>query len=119
MFNTIYVLLGLLFIKHWLIDFVFQTDSEVKNKGIYGNLAGLAHSIKHGAATGVIMLLFVYSPYDAVILGLFDSVLHYHIDWIKMRFGNRDIATKAFWAQLGLDQLAHAFCYLILVSLIF
>jgi hypothetical protein len=119
MFDTIYLLLGLLFIKHWYIDFVNQTEAEVKGKGIYGNLAGLAHSVKHGAATGVIMLLFVYSPYDAVILGLIDSLLHYHIDWIKMRFGTRDATTNAFWAQLGLDQLAHSLCYLFLVYLIF
>jgi hypothetical protein len=119
MFNTLYVLLALLFVKHWLIDFVFQTDAEVQNKGIYGNPVGLVHSVKHGAATGVIMLLFVYSAFDAVILGLIDSLLHYHIDWIKMRFGNRDIATKAFWAQLGLDQLAHSLSYLFIVCLIF
>ena len=119
MFNTIYILLALLFIKHWYIDFVNQSDAEVKGKGIYGNLTGLGHSIKHGMATTVILLFFVYYPFDAVVLGIIDFFFHYHIDWIKMRFGNRDITTKAFWAQLGLDQLAHALCYLMLVMLIF
>jgi len=50
-----------------------------------------------------------------VILGFIDFILHYHIDYCKIKFGNRDITTPAFWAQLGLDQLAHAFTYLWLV----
>ena len=67
----------------------------------------------------LIFMFFVYYPLDAVILGLIDFVVHYHVDWIKMRFGNRDIKTPAFWAQLGLDQLAHYLCYLFLVMLVF
>jgi hypothetical protein len=51
------------------------------------------------------------------MFGIIDFIIHYHVDYCKMRFGNRDITTKAFWAQLGLDQLAHLFCYLLLVWL--
>lgn len=119
MFDSIYVLLGLLFIKHWYIDFVNQSDEEVKHKGIYLDWLGVKHSLKHGILTAVIMSFFVYYTVDAIVLGMIDCVLHYHIDYVKMKYGNRDIKTPEFWAQLGFDQLAHYICYLWLVSLIF
>jgi hypothetical protein len=115
MFDSLFVLFALLFIKHWYIDFVNQSEAEVHGKGIYGEAHGLMHSIKHGLATAVIFGLFVFDFKIAIIIGFIDFALHYHIDYCKMRFGNRDIKTKAFWAQLGLDQLAHYFTYLLLV----
>ena len=115
MYNTIFVILALLFIKHWYIDFVDQTEEEVKWKGTYFDWRGVKHSVKHGIATALVMSFFVYSIEDMVILGFIDFILHYHIDYCKIKFGNRDITTPAFWAQLGLDQLAHAFTYLWLV----
>ena len=118
MFDSLFVLLWLLFFKHWYIDFVNQNDAEVKGKGIYGNWIGLGHSIKHGLATALIFGFFIWDFQVAVILGLIDTTIHYHVDYCKMRFGNRDITTPAFWAQLGLDQLAHYTTYLGLVWLI-
>lgn len=118
MFDSIFILFALLFIKHWYIDFVNQSDAEVKGKGIYGNWDGLGHSIKHGLATSVIFFLFLFDVQFALLLGFIDFVVHYHVDYCKMRFGNRDITTKAFWAQLGLDQLAHYLTYLLLVWLL-
>jgi len=119
MFNGMFLVLALLFVKHWYIDFVNQSDEEVKGKGIYGNAHGVMHSLKHGVATGFIFMVFVINFELAVIIGFIDFFLHYHIDYCKMRFGNRDITTKAFWAQLGLDQLAHALTYLGLVWMLF
>jgi len=112
------LILVLLEIKHWYIDFVNQSQKEVDGKGIYGNADGLMHSIKHGVVTAVIMCFFVYDPIVAIIFGFIDFVLHYHIDYIKMHYGNRDITTKAFWAQLGLDQTAHQLTYIGLVYLL-
>jgi hypothetical protein len=119
MFNGMFLVLIALFVKHWYIDFVNQTDEEVKGKGIYGNAHGIMHSLKHGVATGIIFALFVFNFEIAVVFGFVDFVLHYHIDFCKMRFGNRDITTKAFWMQLGLDQLAHAVTYIGLVWILF
>lgn len=108
----------LLFIKHYIVDFPWQTQEEVENKGIYGNVAGIIHSLKHGFGTAIVF--FITGPHvtDAWILGLIDSVLHYHIDWVKMRFGCRDISQKAFWNQLGLDQLAHYLTYALLIWMV-
>lgn len=111
------LLLILLQIKHWYIDFVNQSDEEVKHKGIYLDWRGMKHSVKHGLGTALIFLLFV--PIEgALIIGFVDAVLHYHIDWIKMNYGNRDITNPKFWNHLGLDQMAHQLVYLGLVSIL-
>ena len=117
--NAVFIILALLFIKHWYIDFVNQTDAEVKGKGIYGNYEGIQHSAKHGLATLWIFVAVTgwgYLPF-AVTLGFLDFITHYHIDWTKMNYGNRDITTPEFWNHLGLDQLAHYLAYLAIVWL--
>lgn len=122
MFNSIYLLLVLLFIKHWYIDFVNQSNEEVAGKGIYGNAHGLMHSIKHGVATTLIFLAYFQSFEFSVIIGLIDFVLHYHIDWAKMNINRRygyTIEMPQFWAWLGLDQLAHQLCYVLLIWMAF
>lgn len=113
----IFLALILLFVKHWYIDFVDQNDEEVKHKGIYGDFVGMGHSIKHGLVTALVFAIVDPFAINVLLLGAIDAVMHYHVDWAKMKFGNRDITTKAFWAQLGLDQLAHYLTYLFLVWL--
>jgi hypothetical protein len=107
----ILILLVLLQIKHWLIDFVYQTDDMIKHKGLYGHSIGLEHSLWHGAASVVILTLF--TPIEwAVILAVVDFVVHYHIDFIKMRYGETDVTSKKFWHHLGLDQMLHQLTYI-------
>lgn len=120
MFDSIFVLLALLFIKHWYIDFVNQTAEEVVSKGIYASRAGINHSLKHGLATAVIFSLILLDWEIALVIGLLDFVLHYHIDWAKININKRynyTVETPQFWAWLGADQLAHALTYLGLVWL--
>ena len=107
-------------IKHWYIDFVNQSDEEVAHKGVYLNWLGMKHSLKHGLATFAILYAitgFNYL-YFALFLAVVDFVTHYHIDWIKMNYGNRDIRTPQFWNHLGLDQMAHQICYIMIAYLI-
>ena len=114
------ITLFLLQIKHWYIDFVNQTAEEVAHKGIYLDWKGVKHSLKHGLATFVILYGvtgFTYLHF-ALLLAIADFVLHYHIDWTKMNYGNRDIQTPQFWNHLGLDQMAHQFCYITIAFLI-
>jgi len=118
---TLLLILVALQFKHWYIDFVNQTMEEVNAKGIYGNWIGMQHSIKHGIATMMIMPVFFGIEAGLVVgfvLGLFDFVTHYHIDWAKMNWGNRDIQTPAFWAHLGFDQMMHQLVYLAIIGLI-
>ena len=111
------ILLALLQIKHWYIDFVNQTEEEVKHKGIYLDWLGVKHSLKHGFGTAVIVLS-VTNFNIALAMGALDFILHYHIDWTKMNYGSRDITTPQFWSHLGLDQMAHQFCYLFIIFIL-
>ncbi len=116
----ILILLVLLQIKHWYIDFVDQSAAEVASKGIYGDGPGINHSAKHALGTFICVAL-VAGPFylaTAAVLAVIDIVTHYHIDWAKMNYGNRDIQNPAFWNHLGLDQMAHQFVYLILALLL-
>ena len=110
-------LLALLFIKHYFVDFVWQTDEMVASKGKFGEWKGIEHSLQQGLLTLLVFSLFVNFPL-AVMLGAIDFVLHYLIDWTKMNYGNRDISNKLFWNHLGLDQLAHSLTYLGLLCLL-
>ena len=106
--------LSLLFVKHYVVDFVLQTDEMVKGKGVYGDPIGFLHSLQHAIGTLVISLYFWVWPW-AIALAVFDLITHYHIDWVKMNYGNRDITNKLFWNHLGLDQLAHQLVYILMV----
>lgn len=111
MYYSIALFFFLLFVKHWLVDFVWQTDEEIKYKGEYQDWRGLKHSLKHGLATALVVVFF--SDWKiAVLAGILDFFIHYHIDWIKMNFGEKNMSNKNFWNHLGLDQLAHYTTYI-------
>lgn len=113
---TYIILVLVLFqLKHWIIDFIFQTDEMVREKGIYGNFNGIEHSLQHAIATFIIGIVF--APSVAVLIAFIDFITHYHIDYCKMNFGNRDIKAKAFWVHLGLDQMAHQLTYIGLLAI--
>ena len=109
----------LLQIKHWYIDFVNQTEEEIQHKAIYLDWIGIKHSVKHGVSTFVILwaVLGWLEADVAFALATVDFLLHYHIDWFKMNYGNRDIRTPQFWNHLGLDQMAHQIVYIIIAGL--
>lgn len=119
MITFLVITLVLLQVKHWYVDFVVQTQEEVDNKGKYGNWAGIQHSLKHGIGTFIVLLMIAGFSYFWIVLMLavFDFVTHYHIDWLKMNYGNRDITNKQFWSHLGLDQMAHQMIYLVIAAL--
>lgn len=109
---TTWVILSLLFVKHFLADFVWQTDQMVVEKGQYGKWGGIQHSGLQGALTYVILMHFL-NIQACAMLAIFDAVIHYHVDWSKMNITkNYTIKDKQFWFWLGLDQLLHALTYL-------
>ena len=118
--TVIFLTLILLQIKHWYIDFVDQSLAEVNHKGQYGHLVGMRHSLKHGIGTALCVGCVLGPVYWAasIMMGVIDAVVHYHIDWAKMNWGNRDIENPSFWAHLGLDQMAHQLTYIGLVAII-
>lgn len=107
--------LVLIQVKHWYVDFVLQTDAQVKSKGIYGNLVGLGHSLEHMLGTLIVSLVcFWQEPALVLLMSVLDLVIHYHTDFVKMKFGERDITKAKFWNQLGLDQMVHQLTYVVI-----
>lgn len=112
----ILALLLALFTKHFYVDFPLQTPYQWQNKGTYGHPGGLLHSFLHGVGTFIVVLIFTTNLWLAIVVGLFDFVIHYHVDWAKMNI-NKKYGWKAdthpeFWTLLGADQYLHAVTYL-------
>jgi hypothetical protein len=106
----------LLQIKHYCADFRFQSYSQTVTKGNYGNLVGLSHSLDHFIFTlGALLIVNLWYPLTVssiLLVGICESVLHYHIDWLKVKFGTKNLQSPQFWHEFGLDQLAHQLTYL-------
>lgn len=83
--TTTYIL-GILVLKHFIVDALLQTKYQYSNKGKYGHFGGILHAALHGIGTFLVMsLCLIYPPfYTCVVIGLLDFVIHYHIDWGKM-----------------------------------
>ena len=112
--QTAFLLLTLLFVKHWFADFVVQFNYMVHEKGTYGADGGVHHSLIHGMLTWVIVG-YACGMNVGVLLASFDFLAHYHIDWLKMnisRWRKLTIRDWEFWMWLGADQLAHALTYI-------
>ena len=117
------LLLILLFvIKHFMIDFVLQTQEEVDHKGTYSDWRGVKHSVKHGIGT-LLVLWFAGAGLElSYLYAAADLLIHYHVDWAKMNINKKmgwgPTTHEEFWWLLGADQLAHALTYVWLVSLV-
>ena len=102
--------------KHWWIDFWIQSYQQTVCKGIYGNPVGISHTLEHVIGTLItLLILCLFIPISIttiLVVSLCDCILHYHIDWIKMRYGVKNIQTSRFWREFGLDQYAHQLTYL-------
>jgi hypothetical protein len=109
--------LGLLFIKHFICDFVLQTPWQIKQKGIYGAPGGFLHAGLHVAGTFFAIIPLMPSMGVVIALLAAEFVIHYHIDWSKeqmvRRFEWREGAP--FWHAIGFDQLMHNLTYLAIV----
>ena len=55
---TTWLVLVLLFVKHFLADFCWQSDRMIRDKGHFGRLGGLQHAGLHGVLTYVILMHF-------------------------------------------------------------
>jgi len=118
------LMLVLLQVKHWYIDFVNQTMEEVHSKGIYGDSAGIDHSAKQGIGTMIAILCVTGMDYIAFagVLAFIDFVLHYHIDWAKINLNKRrnyTVEHPHFWLWLGFDQMLHQLTYLFIIWMVF
>lgn len=117
--TTIIILLTLLGIKHFVVDFLLQRKYQYSNKGKYGHPGGLLHAGLHGIGTW--LCLVALSPL-ALVLAIADAVAHYHIDWAKtninQKMGWGPNTHEEFWWLLGLDQLLHYLTYVVIIGVV-
>lgn len=131
--TTVFLLLLIYQIKHWLADYPLQGWPFTKfmlrkflpDWGFFWPLA--AHAAVHGALTLVICLIFAPSLWG---LCLFDACMHFSMDRVKAHpqllgrfkpltipldqaptsspYGRKMIRSNAFfWWSLGFDQAVH------------
>jgi hypothetical protein len=111
------LLMFLLGAKHFVADFIWQTDKMVMEKGTYGASGGLAHSAIHGGLTW--LCLAWLNPIVAIFPAVFDFLVHYHVDWAKMNINKKYGYTpqdRQFWFWLGVDQFAHYVTYVLIIG---
>jgi hypothetical protein len=112
---SILLLLVLFQIKHALGDGPLQTSRMVKEKGFYGQAGGFFHAGIHGAGSFLALLLFGLAALPALLLGVAEAVVHYHIDFAKESMARRNGWTQdkpVFWWALMGDQMMHQLTYL-------
>ena len=114
MFISFVSFLVLLQVKHFIFDFPLQNEDMIKEKGTFLAPWGVVHSLNHGGWTAFIAMLFV--GWAGIILGVIDLVIHYTVDYVKVRFGTKEM-NKHFWVEFGLDQAVHQMTYVMLAVL--
>ena len=114
---TVFLLLALFGIKHFICDFVLQFPYMVREKGTYGATGGIHHAAMHASWTLLICIFFAKSGHDVVTLAVLDGLLHYHIDWAKQQL-NRGLNynDRMFWVWLGADQALHYLTYVLIIA---
>jgi len=112
----ILALLALLQVKHWYADFKIQTYMQTVRKGIWLDLIGISHTLDHVWCSLVALTVFsLFVPTSAsliLLIAFIEGILHYLIDFVKVKYGCKDNTKPLFWNQFGLDQLAHQLCYI-------
>lgn len=116
----ILTLLLLLQIKHCYADFVLQTYMQTVKKGVWMDPIGISHTIDHVYCTLIVLLLFSLfvplSPVGILLVAFVEGIVHYIVDYTKVKYGSKDNTKPIFWTQFGLDQLAHQATYLAMVA---
>lgn len=102
-------------IKHFICDFVLQTSYQYKNKGFYGHLGGIIHAGLHVIGSIPALWLLTHNLETIGILLLVEFLIHYHMDWLKVRTDRIYALSdrqQAYWVLFGFDQFVHQLTYL-------
>lgn len=118
----ILLLLFLLQVKHWYADFVIQTYMQTVKKGVWLDPIGISHSVDHIRGTLIVLLLLNFvvpiPAWTILIVAVVEGIIHYFIDFVKVKYGCKDNTKPLFWNQFGMDQLAHQTCYIIIAAIL-
>lgn len=113
-------LMAALLVKHFILDFPLQLKYMLEEKGSYLADGGVHHAFFHGFGTALVFMLLGYQEVAGTVAVL-DVLIHYHVDYLKMKLNARlelNPSHKGFWTLIGLDQLAHGLTYVLLVALV-
>ena len=106
--------------KHWLIDFVLQSQKEIVAKKVYMSWLSCRHSLQH--ALGTFLAVWLILGYNgipfAVAMAMLDLLVHYHVDYCKVKFGSEDVKSKRYWVEFGFDQCVHQLTYIAIIGLV-
>lgn len=109
----------LLQVKHCYADFVLQTYMQTVKKGVWLHPIGISHSVEHGYCTLIALIIFALvapiSPLVMLTVTAIEIIIHYMIDFSKVKYGSKDNTSPIFWTQFGIDQLAHQFTYIAII----
>src|ERR1700710_2045069 len=72
-------------LKHFLCDFVLQSEYQFRTKGIYGHFGGFIHSGLHILGTIPALLILGAAPKAIAIVLVAEFAIHYHTDWSKSK----------------------------------
>lgn len=115
----ILLLMLILQVKHCYADFYLQTYIQTVKKGVWLDPIGMSHTTEHMYCSLVAMLAFsFFVPMGAlaiILTTVVEGVVHYFVDYTKVKYGNKDSTKPIFWTQFGLDQLAHQITYIWMV----
>lgn len=120
-----------LFTKHFIFDFLLQTEYQFLNKGKYGHPGGLLHAFLAGFGTFISLISIPYILHlptgsnwipKLFFICFIEMVIHYHIDWAKIKLNDKlnltPVNGHGFWWLLGLDQYLHYLTYILIVCYI-
>jgi Protein of unknown function (DUF3307) len=107
----------LLNLKHFICEYVLQTQDIAVSKLRYGSINSFIHILHHAFGTLMAGLIVDFNLGLTLGLVVLESVIHYHIDWAHMRFGARSYRDKTYWQWLGAEQFAHHQTFIIMIIL--
>jgi len=101
--------------KHYVCDFVVQSEYQVRTKAVYGHFGGFIHSGLHILGTIPALIVLGAPPATGALILIVEFAIHYHTDWSKafvdrvFHWGPTD---QRYWIAFGTDQLVHQLTYL-------
>lgn len=115
------ILIAVFQLKHFIADYLLQGKYMLgKFKLVGWELPLFAHASVHMAMT--FLIVFFYLPFwMALILSVFDMMIHFAIDRLKVVL-SRDYDSskdKEFWWWLGADQMAHHYTHYAIAFAVF
>lgn len=129
MIETIFTLLVVFQIKHWLCDYPLQSQFMLKKFQREGWVLPLTfHAGVHAIFTSLICAVFLGDHYTQVtdwllvstplVLGLLDFTIHFTVDRVKAHpdWGGRyKMDNPKFWWSLGADQGVHHLTHYLII----